>query len=96
MKTLTAKQRTVSLFAGSTWGHEQANLNAPDHGSWPRATRIALAYPPALHLRLSTEPKTLCGQAITLLSELSGPTDGLGTCQHCRAEASRLRAVVGR
>jgi hypothetical protein len=96
MKTLTAKQRTVSLFAGSTWAEEQVDRCQSPIETGPDVWRVALTHPPTFHFRLAPSPRTLCGLAISIESEFDGPSIGLGTCQHCPAEASRLRAVVGR
>lgn len=95
MKTLTAKERTISMFAGTTFGEEQRNRAPRIVDDGPTVSRIALTPLPAMHFRFSDSQRTLCGVNILAAKVLDGTAD-LGVCQSCRAEASRLRARVGR
>jgi hypothetical protein len=99
MKPLTAKERTLSMFAGGTYGEAQENRAPRIVEDGPRVMRIALSprlvNAPAVHLRHPAEQKTLCGLSV-VNSTVENDAVGLGHCQACRAEASRLRARVGR
>lgn len=104
-RSLTAVERTVGMFRGSTYGEEQRN-RAPKlvERSGVEVQRIALAhgvrgtvgFAPANHYRLGGVLSTLCGASFADGGSIEDSGADLGVCQACRAEASRLRATVTR
>ena len=99
-KPFTAKERTVDMFLGTTFAQPQENRAPRIVDLGERVLRVPLElgvfgsvdYRPANHYRRPTSMVTLCGLPVKDIA-----TGGeLKDCQACRAEASKLRAVVGR
>lgn len=98
-KPKTAADRTVPMALGSLL-EEQTNFAQPLVQAECQVAVVGLSngligrvsYAPANHYRFEGQTRTLCGLVIARFSKDSAK----GTCQACRAEASRLRAVVRR
>lgn len=97
-------KRTLNMFEGTDHAKEQADLNPPRIDPGPEIRRIPLAdgqlgtfsYKPAYHLRIGSSQQVLCGRTIFTdgANVIKGDASGIGSCQACRAEASRLRATI--